>query len=56
MLTTRGGLPTSVKKTPTKEWAHVENVDREFTNFHELVPSMAREVRIYSAIARPIAK
>lgn len=56
MLTSRGGLPTSLKKGPTKEWAHAVDVDRELTNFHELVPSMAREVRIWSANTRQIAK
>lgn len=49
MLTFYAGLSTSAKKVPTKEWAHVVDVDRGFTNFHELVPSMAREVRICSA-------
>lgn len=28
-----------------KDWAHVVDVNRELSNFHELVPDMAKEVR-----------
>lgn len=46
MLAPRGKLATSTaKKAPAKEWAHMVDVDKELTDFHELVPNMAREAR-----------
>lgn len=43
MLIPKGNLP-SLLKPKTKEWAHMVDVDQEITNFHELVPNMAKEV------------
>ncbi|QNP95492.1 YALIA101S15e02036g1_1 [Yarrowia lipolytica] len=41
---TFGRAQTSFNTTQkTKDWAHVVNVNKEITNFHELVPQMARE-------------
>jgi len=45
MLAPRGDLATSSKKAPTKDWAHMVDINKDLTNFHELVPNMAREVR-----------
>ena len=36
-------LLTSSTKRGGREWAHMVDVNRDITNFHELVPNMARE-------------
>lgn len=46
MLAPHRELTGSSKKTPAKEWAHMVDVEKELTNFHELVPNMARKVSI----------
>ncbi|KAG5358369.1 putative ATP-dependent RNA helicase [Yarrowia sp. B02] len=41
---TFGRAQTSMNQAPKqKDWAHVVNVNKEISNFHELVPQMARE-------------
>ncbi|KAM5469112.1 Antiviral helicase ski2 [Microsporum audouinii] len=42
-LEPRGQLIQSSLKKSRKEWAHVVDVNKEITNFYELVPDMARE-------------
>lgn len=42
-LEPRGTLLSSSSKKARKEWAHVVDVNKEITNFHDLVPDMARE-------------
>ncbi|EFR05149.1 hypothetical protein MGYG_08161 [Nannizzia gypsea CBS 118893] len=42
-LEPRGELIQSSLKKSRKEWAHVVDVNKEITNFYELVPDMARE-------------
>jgi antiviral helicase SKI2 len=42
-LAPHGDLPTSRERRVRKEWAHIVDVNREITNFRELVPDMARE-------------
>ncbi|PWW75541.1 antiviral helicase [Tuber magnatum] len=42
MLVPKGNLP-SLLKPKTKEWAHMVDVNQEITNFHELIPNMAKE-------------
>ena len=37
-----GQLLASSSKTGGREWAHVVDVNKDITNFHELVPEMAR--------------
>lgn len=42
-----GELSLSVAARPKqKEWAHMVDVNQELTNFHELVPNMAKTVNI----------
>ncbi|KAI5778902.1 NUC185 domain-containing protein [Geopyxis carbonaria] len=43
MLAPRGDLFLAPPKPKHKEWAHMVNINQELTNFHELVPNMARE-------------
>jgi antiviral helicase SKI2 len=47
LLTSRGSGP-SRDRNKGKEWAHVVDVNQEMTNFHELVPEMAHQVRLFS--------
>lgn len=42
-LEPRGQLLASSLKKGGREWAHVVNVNKEITNFRDLVPEMARE-------------
>lgn len=42
-LAPHGPLGMASAKKGGKEWAHMVDVNREITNFHELVPEMARE-------------
>ncbi|KAK3898285.1 NUC185 domain-containing protein [Staphylotrichum tortipilum] len=42
-LEPRGTLATSSARKAGREWAHMVDVNREMTNFRELVPDMARE-------------
>ncbi|KAL2012787.1 hypothetical protein VTN00DRAFT_312 [Thermoascus crustaceus] len=42
-LEPRGQLVPAAAKKGGKEWAHVVDVNKEITNFHDLVPDMARE-------------
>jgi antiviral helicase SKI2 len=42
-LEPHGVLAASNAKRGGKEWAHMVDVKRDITNFHELVPDMARE-------------
>jgi antiviral helicase SKI2 len=42
-LEPHGDLPISRERRGRKEWAHMVDVNREITNFRELVPDMARE-------------
>lgn len=42
-LEPRNPLLAGVQKQKGKEWAHVVDVNKEITNFNELVPDMARE-------------
>lgn len=42
-LEPRGQLVPAAAKKGKKEWAHVVDVNKEITNFHDLVPDMARE-------------
>lgn len=42
-LAPHGPLGMASNKKGGKEWAHMVDVNREITNFHELVPEMARE-------------
>ncbi|KAJ4349708.1 Antiviral helicase ski2 [Didymosphaeria variabile] len=42
-LAPHGPLGMASSKKGGKEWAHMVDVNREITNFHELVPDMARE-------------
>lgn len=44
MLAPKGNLPLAVTRPKAKEWAHMVDVNKEITNFHELVPNMAKEV------------
>ncbi|KAL2446187.1 Antiviral helicase SKI2 [Exophiala dermatitidis] len=41
-LAPRGELTSGSLKKPTREWAHVVDVNKDIPNFHELVPEMAR--------------
>ncbi|KEF57691.1 uncharacterized protein A1O9_05609 [Exophiala aquamarina CBS 119918] len=41
-LEPRGELLSSSSKKSGREWAHVVDIDKELTNFKELVPEMAR--------------
>ncbi|KAK5063099.1 hypothetical protein LTR84_005175 [Exophiala bonariae] len=41
-LEPHGELQSSSNKKSGKEWAHVVDIDKEITNFKELVPDMAR--------------
>lgn len=41
-LEPRGELLSSSSKKSGREWAHVVDIDKEITNFKELVPEMAR--------------
>lgn len=41
-LEPHGALLSSSSKKSGKEWAHVVDIDKEITNFKELVPEMAR--------------
>ncbi|EXJ78407.1 hypothetical protein A1O1_08807 [Capronia coronata CBS 617.96] len=41
-LEPRGDLLSSSSMKPTREWAHVVDVNKDIPNFHELVPDMAR--------------
>ena len=41
-LEPHGSLPVSTIRKGGRKWAHMVDVKREITNFHELVPSMAR--------------
>ena len=43
MLAPRGDLFNAPAKIKNKEWAHMVDINQELTNFHELVPNMARE-------------
>ncbi|KAL4998068.1 armadillo-type protein [Aspergillus recurvatus] len=42
-LEPRAPLLSALQKKGGKEWAHVVDVNKEISNFHELVPDMARE-------------
>ncbi|KAL4956161.1 armadillo-type protein [Aspergillus filifer] len=42
-LEPRAPLLSAIQRKGGKEWAHVVDVNKEITNFHELVPDMARE-------------
>ncbi|KAK2741567.1 hypothetical protein FQN57_005550 [Myotisia sp. PD_48] len=42
-LEPRGQLVPSSSKNARKEWAHVVDINKEITNFYDLVPEMARE-------------
>ncbi len=42
-LEPRAPLLSTLQKKGGKEWAHVVDVNKEISNFHELVPDMARE-------------
>ncbi|TKA66934.1 hypothetical protein B0A49_07103, partial [Cryomyces minteri] len=42
-LAPRGQLPMSSTKRGGREWAHMVDVNRDITNFRDLVPDMARE-------------
>ncbi|KAJ5105562.1 hypothetical protein NUU61_002909 [Penicillium alfredii] len=42
-LEPHGQLLAGVQKQKGKEWAHVVDVNKDITNFNELVPDMARE-------------
>lgn len=42
-LEPRGQLLAASTKRGGKEWAHVVNINKEITNFHELVPEVARD-------------
>lgn len=42
-LAPRGQLLAASTKKGGREWAHVVNINKQMTNFHELVPNMARE-------------
>ncbi|KAL4818822.1 armadillo-type protein [Aspergillus spinulosporus] len=42
-LEPRAPLLSAFQKKGGKEWAHVVDVNKEISNFHELVPDMARE-------------
>ncbi|KAF7716228.1 Antiviral helicase [Penicillium ucsense] len=42
-LEPRNQLLTGIQKDKGREWAHVVDVNKEITNFHDLVPDMARE-------------
>ncbi|KAH8816828.1 NUC185 domain-containing protein [Xylogone sp. PMI_703] len=42
-LEPHGTLAASSSKRGGREWAHMVDVKRDITNFHELVPDMARE-------------
>jgi len=44
MLAPRGQL-ASPRQNRGKEWAHVVDVNQEMTNFHELIPEMAHQVK-----------
>ncbi|EXJ82553.1 hypothetical protein A1O3_06366 [Capronia epimyces CBS 606.96] len=41
-LEPHGGLLSTSTKKPSREWAHVVDVNKDIPNFHELVPDMAR--------------
>ncbi|KAJ5233054.1 hypothetical protein N7468_006010 [Penicillium chermesinum] len=42
-LEPRNQLLAGLQKQKGREWAHVVDVNKQITNFHELVPDMARE-------------
>lgn len=42
-LEPRGQLRVPTSKGGGREWAHVIDVDKEITNFHDLVPDMAKD-------------
>ena len=42
-LEPRGPLAMSNAKRSERQWAHMVDVNRDITNFHDLVPDMARE-------------
>ncbi|ORY02930.1 NUC185 domain-domain-containing protein [Clohesyomyces aquaticus] len=42
-LAPHGALALASTRKGGKEWAHMVDVNREITNFHELVPEMARQ-------------
>ncbi|KAJ5215861.1 uncharacterized protein N7498_002268 [Penicillium cinerascens] len=42
-LEPRNPLLAGIQQQKGKEWAHVVDVNKEITNFHDLVPDMARE-------------
>ncbi|KAL4914727.1 armadillo-type protein [Aspergillus aurantiobrunneus] len=42
-LEPRAPLLSAVQRKGGKEWAHVVDVNKEISNFHDLVPDMARE-------------
>ena len=42
-LEPRGPLAMSTAKRGGRKWAHMVDVNRDITNFHDLVPDMARE-------------
>ncbi|KAH9905407.1 antiviral helicase [Xylariomycetidae sp. FL2044] len=42
-LEPRSNLAASSARKATKEWAHMVDINRDITNFRELVPDMARE-------------
>ncbi|KAL4807189.1 armadillo-type protein [Aspergillus unguis] len=42
-LEPRAPLLSTLQKKGGKEWAHVVDVNKEISNFHDLVPDMARE-------------
>ncbi|KAJ1324268.1 antiviral helicase SKI2 [Microdochium nivale] len=42
-LEPHGNLAASSARKAGKEWAHMVDINKDITNFHELVPEMARE-------------
>lgn len=42
------GGPSRAAIAQKRDWAHVVDVNKPMTNFRELVPDMARQVRIAS--------
>lgn len=40
----------SSRRKRGREWAHVVDVNQEMTNFHELIPEMAHQVKIQPLI------
>jgi antiviral helicase SKI2 len=43
MLMPKGSLPSALSKPKSREWAHMVDVNKEITNFRELVPNMAKD-------------